>query len=51
MESGRFNKIIIFLQKTQAENEARSSRPLFLKKNALYEVKASGLQLNFNFFI
>ena len=48
-----YNKINIFLQaENQAENEARRLVPdlfLFFKK-ALYEVKASGLQLRFNIF-
>ena len=39
----------IFSFKNHAENET-SSRPLFVFKNALYKVKASGLQLGFAVF-
>ena len=42
----------MFFSKNHAENEARRLVPdlaLFFKK-ALYEVKASGLQLSFNIF-
>ena len=42
--------IRIFFFKNHAENEEARlvSRPLFFFKKALYEVKASGLQLSFN---
>ena len=43
-----YNKIIFFF-KTQAEKEARRLVPdLFLFFKKFYEVKAIGLQLNFN---
>ena len=47
----KYNKSNIFLQ-SYVENETEiSSKPLFfLFKKALYETKASGLQLNFNTF-
>ena len=47
----KYNKSNIFLQSC-VENETEiSSKPLFfLFKKALYETKASGLQLKFNTF-
>ena len=47
-----YNNRNIFLLKNHSENEARRlvlDRSLFFRK-VLFEVKASGLQLNFNIF-
>ena len=47
-----YNKSNVFFFKHHAENEIERLAPdlfLFFKK-ALYETKASGLQLNFNIF-
>ena len=46
-----FQKQIIFFSKTmQKMNKKNSSRPLFIFKKALYEVKTSSLWLSFNIF-
>ena len=55
MKFGQFIEYItreIFFFKNHAENEAGTLVPhLFLfSKNALFDVKASGLQLSFNIF-
>ena len=43
------NKRSFFLQESCKKDED-SSRPLFFLKKALYEVKTSSLELNFNIF-
>ena len=46
-----YNKRNILLQKSRRNRDRQtSSRPLFVFNKALYEVKASGLQLCFNTF-
>ena len=54
MKSGQIienNHINVFLQRScRKRGRQTNSRPLFVFKRTLYEVKASGLQLSFNIF-
>ena len=43
-----YNKRKMFFQKIMQRGREPSSRPLFVFEKALYEVRASGLQLSFN---